>query len=326
MSASVGKAAQILRAFRPTLDVLSVRGLAERTGLPRSTVHLLCRTLCADGLLEAVPRGGYRLGPLLLELGGLVIDRTGLVDAVEGCTAALHRAAGQELHVGQLVDGWVVYLHRESGPTRVSMTNRVGMRAPAFLSGCGRSALSVLDPEDAGLRVRRVCKDEQLPLPDLAELAEELAVARHDGYLVCRSFQPGRTSVAAAVIGPDGLPAGALSIAGPSSSFAPSRLAELAGAVMNAATVASRRLHTRRNTSIGWRPAGERPVTGAVTADRWVVRAKHDAKGSVGGGVRAAEASLPGAVRRPSALTEIPAGPVVRSWNAINYSAARLIV
>ena len=134
MSASVGKAALILRAFRPTLDVLSLRSLADRTGLPRSTVHLLCRTLVSEGLLEAVPRGGYRLGPLLLELGGLIIDRTGLVDAVEGSTAALQRSAGQELHVGQIVEGWVVYVHRESGPTRVRMTNRVGMRAPAFMS------------------------------------------------------------------------------------------------------------------------------------------------------------------------------------------------
>ena len=141
MSASVGKAADILRAFRPTVEVLSVRGLAERTGLPRSTVHLLCRTLCDNGLLEAVPHAGYRLGPLLLELGGLIIERTGLVAAVEGSTAALRRGPGQELHVGQLVEGWIVYLHRESGPDRVTMTNRVGMRAPAFLSGCGKSAL-----------------------------------------------------------------------------------------------------------------------------------------------------------------------------------------
>ena len=255
MSASVGKAAQILRAFRPTVDILSVRAVAERTTLPRSTVHMLCRTLCAEGLLEAVSGGGYRLGPALLELGCLVIDRTGLVDAVEGCTAAVHLAAGQEVHVGQLVDGWIVYLHRESGPMRVSMTNRVGMRAPAFLSGCGKSALSALDPDDARMRVRRVCREEELKLPDLGNLEGELATARRDGYVVCRSFQPGRTSVAAPVIGPDGMPAGALSVAGPSSTFARARLPELAEAVIGAAAVASRRLTGRPSTTTGWRPA-----------------------------------------------------------------------
>ncbi|MGD9985392.1 IclR family transcriptional regulator [Pseudonocardia sp.] len=249
MSASVGKAAAILRAFRPTVEVLSVRGLAERTGFPRSTVHLLCRSLCDNGLLETVPRGGYRLGPLLLELGGLVIERTGLVEAVEGSTAALRRAPGQELHVGQLVEGWVVYLHRESGPRRVTMTNRVGMRAPAFLSGCGKSALAALDPVDADQRVRRLCHDEDLPLPDMAALDDEFAAARSAGYLVCRSFQAGRTSVAAPVVGPDGHPAGALSVAGPHSTFPPARLADLGRCVGEAASVASRRLSGRLRSS-----------------------------------------------------------------------------
>ncbi|MGD9985402.1 hypothetical protein [Pseudonocardia sp.] len=104
MSASVGKAAEIQHAFRPTVEVLSVRGLAERTGLPR--------------------------------------------------------------------------LHRESGPTRVPMVNRVGMRAPAFLSGCGKSALAALDPVDADQPVRRLCRDEELPLSDAVSGAARVASRR----------------------------------------------------------------------------------------------------------------------------------------------------
>ncbi len=249
MSASVGKAADILRAFRPTVEVLTVRGLAERTGLPRSTVHHLCRTMCRTGLLEIVPRAGYRLGPLLLELGGLIIERTGLVEAVEGSTTALRRVPGQELHVGQLVEGWIVYLHRESGPTRVSMLNRVGMRAPAFLSGCGKSALAALDPVDADQRVRRLCREEGLPLPDMAALDHELALVRSQGFVVCRSFQPGRTSVAAAILGTDGQSVGALSLAGPNSTFPPVRMADIGEAVIAACGVASRRLQVAGSRS-----------------------------------------------------------------------------
>jgi DNA-binding IclR family transcriptional regulator len=250
VSASVGKAVEILRAFRPTVEVLSVRGLAARTGLPRSTVHQLCRTLCETGVLEVVPRVGYRLGPLLLELGGLIIERTGLVEAVEGSTSALRRVPGQELHVGQLVEGWIVYLHRESGPTRVNMVNRVGMRAPAFLSGCGKSALAALDPVDVDQRVRRLCRDEELPLPDMAALDDELAATRSYGYCVCRSFQPGRTSVAAAIVGSDGRPVGALSLAGPNSTFPPGRLTDIGEAVICAARAASRRLQVTRTKRI----------------------------------------------------------------------------
>ena len=208
--------------------------------------------LVSEGLLEAVPRAGFRLGSPLLELGGLIIDRAGLVDAVEGSTAALQPSAGQELHVGQLVERWVIYLHWEPGPTRVTMANRVGMRAPAFISGCGKTALAALDPEDADLRVRRVCRQEQISLTDMAALADEFASARINGYLMCRSSEPGRTSVAAAVCRSRRAAAGALSTAGPNSTFAPARVAGL-GAVSDAAEIASRRLQSRRRSVAGRR-------------------------------------------------------------------------
>ena len=127
------------------------------------------------------------------------------------------------------------------------------MRAPAFMSGCGKTALAVLDPEDADQRVRRVCRQEQISLADMAALADEFASARIHGYVVCRSFQPARTLVAAAVVGADGQPAGALSIAGPNSTFAPARVAGLGRAVSDAADMASRRLQSRRSSVAGRR-------------------------------------------------------------------------
>ena len=105
------KAAALLRAFGPSAPVLSVRQLAVRTGVPRSTVHALAATLAEEGLLDVVAGRGYRLGPLLVGLAGQIIERTGLVAAVEGA-APVRRAPGQEVHVGQLVGAWVVYLHR----------------------------------------------------------------------------------------------------------------------------------------------------------------------------------------------------------------------
>jgi DNA-binding IclR family transcriptional regulator len=85
-------------------------------------------------------------------------------------------------------------------------------------------------------------RDEELPLPDMAALDDELAAVRSHGYCVCHSFQPGRTSVAATVVGTDGQPVGALSLAGPNSTFPPVRLTDIGEAVTAAARVASRRL------------------------------------------------------------------------------------
>jgi DNA-binding IclR family transcriptional regulator len=219
MVSAVGKAAALLRAFDPDVDVLSTRALAARTGIARSTVHVLAATLAAEGLLETVPGRGWRLGPLLVGLAGQIIERTGLVAAVEGSLGGLLRVAGQEVHVGQLVGGWLVYLHREAGTIRAPMDNRVGLRAPAWRGGCGKAALSRLEPAEVDERVARLCRDEGVPAPDPAALAEELAAGREAGYVVSSSFQAGRTSVAAAVVDGDGRPLGGLSVAGPTTLF-----------------------------------------------------------------------------------------------------------
>ncbi len=242
MVAAVGKAAALLRAYGPAVEVLSIRQLAARTGIPRSTVHTIAVTLAEEGLLQAVPGRGYRLGPLLVGLAGQIIERTGLVAAVEGALGPLLRTAGQEVHVGQLVGGWVVYLHRETGRIRPPMDNRVGLRAPAWRGGCGKAALSCLTADEVEARVERLCREEAaIPLPDLPALHDELAAGREQGYLVSSSFQAGRTSVAAPVIGVDG-PVGGLSVAGPSELFTASAVRRLGPDVAEAAGRAGPRL------------------------------------------------------------------------------------
>lgn len=242
MVAAVGKAAALLRAYGPSRDVLSARALAARTGIPRSTVHALAATLAAEGLLEVVPGRGWRLGSLLVGLAGQIIERTGLVAAVEGGLDGLLRVAGTEVHVGQLVGGWVVYLHRESGPVRAPMNNRVGLRAPAWRGGCGKAALSRLPRAEVDERITRLCGDERVTAPDPTLLHAELRAAREAGYVVSSSFQAGRTSVAAAVVDAGGRPAGGLSVAGPAALFTRAVLRRTAEDVAAAAEHAGRQL------------------------------------------------------------------------------------
>lgn len=243
---SVGKAATVLRSFTPTVEVLSVRQLATRTGVPRSTVHALCATLCREGMLEPVLRRGYRLGPLLVGLGGQIIERIGLVEAARDSMSRLLRTGVQEAHLGQLADGWVVYLHRVCGDIRSPMANRVGLRAPAFRTGCGKAALAPLGCDEAVRRVRRTCRAEKLRLPDLPALREELGRAREQGYVVSQSFQPGRTSVAAWVLAPGGVSVGGVSVAAPTATFSTRAIRQAAEDVTAVAAEVSERLATQR--------------------------------------------------------------------------------
>ena len=239
---AVAKAARVLEAFTPLVTSLSVRQVAERTGIPRSTAHALCLTLCDAGLLEETGGRGYRLGPALVGLGGQVIERTGLVGAAEGVLGRLAPGDGLEIHLGQLVGGWVVYLDRASGPVRAPMHNRVGLRAPAHLTGCGKAALAMLPPAEVAARVEEVCAAESRRPPDLAALTRELARARRAGFVVSDTFQPGRTSVAAPVLDPAGRPAGGISVAGPTPLLGGRRRDRIRDQVVAAAATIGRRL------------------------------------------------------------------------------------
>ena len=84
---SVHNALRVLDCFSATERELGVSELARRLAMGKSTVHRLCTTLAAGGLLEHNPvTGRYRLGLHLYELGALV-----------GAHMDLHEAAGASL-------------------------------------------------------------------------------------------------------------------------------------------------------------------------------------------------------------------------------------
>ena len=67
---TLARGLSILRAFRPSDDGLGNLEIAERTGIPKSTVSRLTFTLQELGYLtQATTRDRYRMGPALLAIG-----------------------------------------------------------------------------------------------------------------------------------------------------------------------------------------------------------------------------------------------------------------
>jgi len=70
---SLERGIEILRAFPPGVDTLGNGEIAERTGLPRSTVSRLTRTLVEFGMLDEVRSDrNYRLAAAVLSFGHAV--------------------------------------------------------------------------------------------------------------------------------------------------------------------------------------------------------------------------------------------------------------
>lgn len=261
--ASVRKAAAILRSFTPFAPVLSVRDLAQVCEIPRSTVHALCTSLANAGLLEPANGGGYRLGPELIVLGAQVLDRRGLVAAADGVLSTLAETTGAEVHLGQLVEGWIVYLERIPRSGGVLMRNRTGLRAPAHSAGCGKAALAFV-PADRLEVLLAGYLAEGVSATELQALREELALAAQRRYVINRSFQPGRTSVAAPVLDADGVGVGGLSVAASDTQVARGVPTAWVREVCGAADVVSRRLVTSRQRETTSSGRGQLPARSAI--------------------------------------------------------------
>lgn len=216
---SVAKVGEILGCFAPRTPVLSTRSLSRLTGIPRSTVHALCATLADAGLLEEIPGRGYALGLGLVALGGQVLHRHNLTEAADGMLAPLLVTEGSWALVGQLVDGWIVYVARYLSEHHGRVNSRTGLRVPAHRTACGKAALSILEPDEIRRRVSGACVAEHMPEPDIDTLVAELTDARSRGFVVNTEWRPGRTAIGAAIVDYRGAPVGAISLGGPSQVF-----------------------------------------------------------------------------------------------------------
>ena len=145
---SLQRGVAIIRAFKPGLALLGNAELAERTGLPKSTVSRLTQTLVESGMLEHDKASrAYRLAPSVLSLAHAMRLGSPTLSAI----APLMRAKAEERRVNvglAAADGdAMVYLESFRYSHRVRFRTVVsGARVPIELTSLGRAYLWSLPP------------------------------------------------------------------------------------------------------------------------------------------------------------------------------------
>jgi IclR family transcriptional regulator, KDG regulon repressor len=127
---------------------LSAREIAERLGLPRTTVHELLVTLVARSYLISVPGQPvqFRLGMPLLQLGAAFAGQLDLVREAQDVAQDVAAACDEAVHVAVLDGADVIYLVKVDSTHPVRMVSAVGRRLPAHCTAVGKMLLSSLDP------------------------------------------------------------------------------------------------------------------------------------------------------------------------------------
>lgn len=157
---SLVRGLEILRAFKPGIDVLGNSELAERTGLPRSTVSRLTGTLVRAGFLQHDKRvGGYRLHATVLALAQAMRSGSYILNQAHD---ELERAARQlNVNVGLAIADHddMIYLDALRFGPNASLRKVVsGQRVPMALTSLGRAYISTQQDEPLQTLMQRLNK------------------------------------------------------------------------------------------------------------------------------------------------------------------------
>ena len=202
----ITRAAVILGALAETRGGQSLSQLAAGTGLPKTTVHRLCRALEGVGYVHVDAVTGQReLGSGLLRLA--VIGRHDLRVLLEPYLAGLSDALNETVDLAVLDGGQVLFVAQHPAPQRELMAiARVGVHFPAASMASGKVLLAQLPPDELRRRLRGklVATLEGAP-KSLDEFGRELERTRQTGLGYEREeLRRGICAVAVAITDADG--------------------------------------------------------------------------------------------------------------------------
>ncbi|MFT4235887.1 MAG: IclR family transcriptional regulator [Microbacterium sp.] len=205
---------KLLSSFTDDEPALTVVQLAERTGIPHSTVHRLVKSLVAEGLMVAQPDQRYAVGTRMWELGEMSPVALRLRESALPFMSRLYEETGENVHLAVLDGPHALYVARIVGRYSIETISRAGGRGPLHATGVGKALLATRDePWLAQFFQTELLPETTQTITDEAALRNDLDRARRDGYATTRGEMTlGNVSFAAPVPRVDGLPPAAIGI------------------------------------------------------------------------------------------------------------------
>lgn len=209
---SVGRAAHVMRELARSSRPLSVLQVAERTGLNRSVVHRLIRTLQDESLIEEPESGRYVIGPAALVLGQAYLEhrtvrRLALPYLLELSTTCV-RDRPWVVALAVPVSDHAVLVERIWQPDAPLMSIlELGAEMSFLGTAHGRCILATRSDRDIVRIIGRAAFKGFRPRLDLIRSRANLDFALDE-------ILPGIGAVAAPVVGEDGVAVASVAISG----------------------------------------------------------------------------------------------------------------
>lgn len=241
---SAHRALLILELLTAIESEATFTDIADRLGLPRSSVSGLLRTMTEAGWLQLDPRARtYSLGIRTLEAGNAYQRSFDLPTRALPIMTAVRDELNEVVQLSILDDRFNVYIAKVEGSHALRLASEVGRRLPAHATGLGKAILAYLDHADlirrfAGVEFESYSANT---ITSMAALEAELRRVRRQGFAIDNEeYSLGVRCVAAPVRDHAGTVFCAMSVSAPLIRFDRSRRAQARDLILQATTDLSR--------------------------------------------------------------------------------------
>jgi IclR family pca regulon transcriptional regulator len=198
---SLARGLEVITAFEPGREAMSLSDVAAATGLARPTARRILLTLVELGYVRA-DRSRYVLTPRVLELGAAYIGSQGLWEVARPHLEELSLRTNESCSIAQLDGSDIVYVARAAVPKIVGLSVQIGTRFPALQTSLGKVLLAELDAEDLKEVLSQPTRSGLTPLwqPTAKERDAALREVRARGWAITdQQLALGIRSVAAPI-------------------------------------------------------------------------------------------------------------------------------
>jgi DNA-binding IclR family transcriptional regulator len=178
---AIARAARILAALEAAPGGLSLAQIAQRVGLPRSTVHRIVKALTSERFLVPVSAaGGVRLGPRLAGLASAALGE--LRQQIRPQLERLSQDVNETVDLAMLDRDKVIFVDQVAAPQRLQAVSAIGARFPAHCTANGKALLAELPPEQVeALLPAKLPRLTRNTVTSRAKLLRELQQVRAEG-------------------------------------------------------------------------------------------------------------------------------------------------
>lgn len=245
-SQTVERATLVLACFSAAEPHLTLADLAAKLDLHPSTLYRYVASLQDAGLLERDRRrGGYQLGPRVIELAGIALNQIEVRKHAQDELEALRDESGLLTNLGVLFEGDVLHIEQAWPRGVPRMYTTIGRRAVAHCTAMGKALLAYREWTEVRDLIQRFGWRPYTAqsIDSFARLKSALAAIRQQGFAVDEEERrQGVRCIAAPIRDYTGDVIAALSVSGTGESLLPRRREPLVRRVCEAADRVSYRL------------------------------------------------------------------------------------